>query len=470
MINVLIYNTHLFDGIGTTLLPALQRFLNNPLVFEDQARLDAIIGHINSRSIDADVIGLTEVWADASKKKIIDKVKAKYPFSFFNKTSSLQMGDGLLLLSKVALEQPSFEAFSNLNGFDSLSQKGILSAAIQPAGQPKKVLVILAHTQSGEAPDDVAARADNIQQLTRRVNSLKAGGIGNIILMGDLNVIAEDSNAKPTAEYQQRLLPAMKSVGLTEIYRKLHAAAATDPGFTYDGPKNPLIKTFAAGDAALRQRLDYIFTSGMPVGTGVVPVFSYPSASLRASIPTSDHFPVAGSIDASVTVSNEEDTRDKVVFGKTNLNQLAKDDGKTDRNDLLVSIENGTETTFDVNFNVEHGHYDKSHGSKLLPSPDFKQRNPEATHYEMGFEAIGAGCDVIISLKHDGITRRFQIVTPPNQSNYFKFDNGQDGFDQSGKNYSEDGFKTFSDGNFQYEVSLSGTSAAICRIRIRNTN
>ncbi|MBK7936845.1 MAG: endonuclease/exonuclease/phosphatase family protein [Lewinellaceae bacterium] len=470
MVNVLIYNTHLFDGIGTTLLPALQRFLGNPLVFEDQARLDAIIGHINSRSIDADVIGLTEVWADASKKKIIDKVKAKYPFSFFNKTSSLQMGDGLLLLSKVALEQPSFEAFNSLNGFDDLSQKGILSAVIQPADQPKRVLVILAHTQSGEAPNDKAARADNIQQLARRVSNLKTGSSDSIILMGDLNVIAEDSDAKPTAEYQQLLLPAMRSAGLTDIYRKLHAAAATDPGFTYDGTKNPLIKTFAAGDAALRQRLDYIFTSALPVATGVVPVFTYQSARPRAVIPTSDHFPVAGHIDVAVTVSNEENTRDEVVFGKTNLNQLAKDDGKTDRNDLLVSIENGTETTFDVNFNVEHGAFDKAHGSKLLPSPDFKRQNPEATHYEMGFEAVGAGCDVTISLKHDGITRRFRIVTPPNQSNYFKFDNGQDGFGKSEKNYSEDGFKTFFDGNFQYEVSLGGTSDAICRIRIRKVN
>ncbi len=466
MINVLMYNTHLFDGIGGGLTASLQGILDTPLLFEDKARLQAIISHINSDATKADVIGLTEVWSDTSKNTVIDQVKSKYPFSFFNKTSVFEMGSGLLLLSRTPFSEPAFEKFDSLHGFDDISQKGILSAVVRPTATQKKTLIILAHTQSGEASDDKGARADNIQQLSRRVSRLNSGDIDSIILMGDLNVIAEDGSGAPTQEYRQTLLPALKSAGLAECYRKLHASAAANPGFTYDGAKNPLIKTFAASEAAFRQRLDYIFTTATPVAMEVESAFTYSSAALGADCPTSDHFPVSGRIDVSDNISGGKNGEATGVFGKTDLKQLAKADGKTDRNDLLVGIENGTGTTFNVNFRVEHGSYDKSHGSSVLPSPDFKRQNPEASHYEIGFEAIGAGCDVAILLEHEGIIRKFRFVTPPNQPNYFMFDNGKDGFGQSGKNMANNGFQKFSDDIFLYEASMTGTSAAIGNIRI----
>ncbi|MEL6718195.1 MAG: hypothetical protein AAFP82_05720 [Bacteroidota bacterium] len=155
-----------------------------------------------------------------------------------------------------------------------------------------------------------------------------------------------------------------------------------------------------------------------------------------------------------------------VNFDVADLVKLAKDLGVDDRNDLLIVIENGTDQSFSINYQVNHGNYKGSHGSKVLPKIDLTQEAPKATDYEMAFEAAGAGCNVIIDL--DG-THKFMVATPVNKSNYIKYKNNDTDWDDIDKHYSDDGFDFYQDGALTFEASITNVNPATCTILIEKT-
>ncbi len=138
-----------------------------------------------------------------------------------------------------------------------------------------------------------------------------------------------------------------------------------------------------------------------------------------------------------------------------------------DRNDLAVVIENGTEFEFDINFRVDHGNYHSSHGSSILSALKFEDGTaPKVTNYEIGFVAAGAGCNATLTLTTGNRQYFIMAATPVNKENYFKFSQAND-LDDKDKNYSGDGFKTFRDGNLQFELSITGSSPAVCTVYIK---
>lgn len=284
MFSVITYNTHLFDGVGLGVLPT----------FEDEIRLSKLIAFLQSSQVEADIVGLTEVWSTNNKKRVIDQCKAKYPHSFYFKSSAFSVGDGLVLLSKHPLSDETFEAFKDRAGDDNFSQKGILSVKANMGGQA--IRLFLTHTQAAEEADDKAARLGNLTQIQNLIRN-KATDLNEVVIvMGDLNVIAEDPNGTPTSEYATALEPIMKEVGLHDVYRTLHLSAIQDPGFTFDGNNNGLVSEFAPEERGFRQRLDYVFSSATSVKASVQTP-SYASPEKGGTEDLSDHYLLQAELD-----------------------------------------------------------------------------------------------------------------------------------------------------------------------------
>lgn len=158
-----------------------------------------------------------------------------------------------------------------------------------------------------------------------------------------------------------------------------------------------------------------------------------------------------------------------VDFNIADLINVITNFGIQGRNNLAVVIENGTEIEFDVNFQVNRGVYHASHGSNILGAVPFQEGDsPQATNYEIAFEAEGAGCNVVLALTKKGSTDPsywIMAATPVNKDNYFKWSTSSD-VDSQDKNYSSNGFKDFDDGNLQFEISITGSSPAVCTVTI----
>ena len=157
-----------------------------------------------------------------------------------------------------------------------------------------------------------------------------------------------------------------------------------------------------------------------------------------------------------------------VDFDIANLSNIIAGFAANDRNDLAFVIENGTEFDFDVNFRADHGHYHDSHGSRLSAIKFEEGGHPQASDYELSFQTAGAGCNVVLTLSCPAKNMVYSIMaaTPVNKENYFKFRVLVPFFSDE-KNYSSNGFKTFTDDHFEFEISITGTSPAVCKVLIR---
>jgi exonuclease III len=244
----------------------------------------------------ADVVGLSEVWADAVKDTIAAALKSTYPHSFYHPNDeTFALGSGLLLLSKHPLTDCTYTRYAGLVNNDRFAAKGFYTARVNvatPAGQAP-LWVALTHTQAGSSPEEVQVRAGHVQDLAQAIGRLPYGG-SRVVLLGDMNICAE-VNGQETAEYQQ-LKRFMERSGLRDVCRAVHPSAAADPMYTYDYFTNKLAKHFAPNEK-VAQRLDYVFASGPGAGPAAHVAFSTPTDWMYknpsgAVTDLSDHYPL----------------------------------------------------------------------------------------------------------------------------------------------------------------------------------
>jgi endonuclease/exonuclease/phosphatase family metal-dependent hydrolase len=277
---ILQLNTHLFIDTLAGLVPSQ--------VFDDSDRRDVIIQ--NLLKVDVECVGLSEVWANKSKNLIISGVASKFPYSAWdNNSNRLEIGSGLLLLSKYPLQNIEFHRYSDLVGPDHLSQKGFLSAEMEHPTTP--IQIIVTHTQADNDQAAIHARKENITQL---VNGLQAVG-GNLpmALLGDLNIAGEDEAGKPTDEYQE-LIKALSQCGLDDCFRRYAPDPKRNPGVTYDAVNNKLIWRFAPDDRVqkIQQRIDYVFARGASTTLAEIPITQFSFQELLVTYDLSDHYPL----------------------------------------------------------------------------------------------------------------------------------------------------------------------------------
>jgi endonuclease/exonuclease/phosphatase family metal-dependent hydrolase len=288
-LHFLSYNTHLFTGTVVADASWFSERLNhgNKTEYDDQVRVSAIINKILARK--PDIAVLTEVWSNDSKQMFVSGLRDILPYSQFDNIPVL-LGSGLLLLSRFPLSGQRFEIFKDLNGIDSMgSQKGFLTTTVE-LGEAR-FLVCATHTQAGNSVEDSKSRASNIGQIQAELEARDPSGSMPAIVLGDMNVIGEQADGTPTAEYHA-LTEAMGKVQMTDIFRSLYTNSKDNPGFTYDGTKNALVRIFATEDGSARQRLDYIFARKFkPTAASVLSDFLYQS--FQAShMDLSDHYPL----------------------------------------------------------------------------------------------------------------------------------------------------------------------------------
>lgn len=284
------YNTHLFLG-------TVAAWGSNQTYF-DSERINEIIAKV--KTLSPDIVGLSEVWANKSKDRFKNGLKDLLPYyAWDNNTNSFQMGSGLLLLSRFPLSNIEFTRYDSLVGFDALSQKGFILATIEIKGQ--KVLIAQTHTQADEDDNAIEARRSNFLQLQDGIATYLARYLQPstpAILIGDLNIIGEDSSGSPTKEYKF-LSEALNQLQMTDSYRTFYPNAVADPGYTYDAVNDRLIGIFAPKEAAnkLKQRLDYMFVRGITPISVTVPYsdFTFLPPDGKGITDLSDHYPLYGS-------------------------------------------------------------------------------------------------------------------------------------------------------------------------------
>jgi|GEM_PF-2201984 len=307
-IHCLSYNVHLFSGTGVGAANLVTKWLNKvseniPLQkYKDSRRLESIIDEV--QKLTPDIIGFSEVWSNDSKKKLISglksKLKSKLKYSAWDENEDLlEIGSGLLLLSRFPLSNVCFTKYNRLSGLDSGSQKGFLRATAK-INNSQEILIVHTHTQAEDSKGAIEARKDNIEQLYSSISKVADHSIP-VILLGDLNITGESESNTPTNEYEF-LCDTLKQSQMVDSYRTLNPEVASALGYTYDAINNELIRYFAPEDAKnkVRQRLDYMFVRGLiPTSVTIPKNFTFQTSD--GTMELSDHYPLYGSFELSQT-------------------------------------------------------------------------------------------------------------------------------------------------------------------------
>lgn len=138
-----------------------------------------------------DVVGLSEVFKDAERKKIKKDLEAVFPYSIAGPDEQDVKSDGgLLLLSKHPFTHNNFSIFRSFSFPDSLANKGVLHLRISVVSHNQSYDIFLSHCQnsnSGNLGDPVADLWKQISHLDSFIRSVRSPLLP-AVLFGDLNV------------------------------------------------------------------------------------------------------------------------------------------------------------------------------------------------------------------------------------------------------------------------------------------
>ncbi|OPX56410.1 hypothetical protein SAMN02745127_01901 [Oceanospirillum multiglobuliferum] len=158
--------------------------------------------------------------------------------------------------------------------------------------------------------------------------------------------------------------------------------------------------------------------------------------------------------------------------------------GKSERNDLAIDVQNGTNQDFHVEWDnsVGHGSFKEKEGDSFLKHVDESEKNPNASSVVLGFTAHGEGCNVVLKIKlndRDDSYLGVMAATPSNKQNYIKskyFDKSlsmkdlDKELDKLDKHYGDKGaFIVDIPENIKAELSIAEESPAICYITLRQS-
>ncbi len=219
---------------------------------DNQDRVQCLLNKIVDEDIKYDIIALQEIWKtpfnNSSYYDVRDSVNSLgYDYFEGPSDSGVEMNSGLILLVKNQLKvQKHFgrEVFNDSGGDDSYSQKGFTLTQVRlSANEDEYIYVVNTHLQAPEQDREI--RQKQINQLLNFIYS-NTEVTHPIILMGDLNIIA-DANNDEYSSFQQTLS------GFDDIF---------EPGnidfYTINSNTNFLKKEWGDKGGSEFKRLDYI--------------------------------------------------------------------------------------------------------------------------------------------------------------------------------------------------------------------
>ena len=220
---------------------------------DEDLRFKTIKEYLKNNHEKHDVILFTEIWNDYKKEELINDLNHLYNYSIHSNAVSANIGDGLLVLSKIPIGETQFFQFKNAAGFDWFSKKGFwkLELLLNDA----RFNVFLTHAQADE--NQAATRTKQLKQIQDEINKVKDTPI---IIAGDINVIGNSE------EYYDMLTI------FSDFKDSYSVINPNKKGYTYDNNTNKLAKHFDGGSTLYQQRLDYIlYSKGLtPINSNLI--------------------------------------------------------------------------------------------------------------------------------------------------------------------------------------------------------
>lgn len=256
--SILYLNAHLFEYT----LPA---FFYRKVLYNDASRREKICAHIRSNNYD--LVALSEVWSDKSKRMISGNLSDVYPHRYILKKTGpcYKVGPEHIILSKEPVSDLVYNSLVNLSGYDKYSDKQIYGFRI-------------GNQYYCGTHFDTGCQNQNTQQLVEFINR-NSNGLPTVI-MGDFNISETRWNVNPNViapEYVP-LNDSLTSIGFRDATRILSPNFVTDPSYTVNSGGNPVTLYFCNGNNTHKVRIDYFFVRDIqPISVEVL------------NLPLSDH-------------------------------------------------------------------------------------------------------------------------------------------------------------------------------------
>mgnify|MGYP000698790487 CR=1 FL=1 len=233
-----------------------------------------------------DIALLQEVFTSKVRRLITNSTNRAGFSNRFQKREFLKVNAGVQSFSKYQITKSAFLRFTNCNGGQCLSRKGVLYIQIKlPSGQ--LLDVFNTHLQAYEKDSEIRKR--QLVKAMKFINKYNSQSTP-ALFAGDFNIIGE------TQEYDE-LMNTL--IGYQDAWKELKSG---EPGYTW----NPSVNTWASFDyeeSRLHQRLDYIFiksTSEVQVKVKSINLASNKKKAYRKSdYFLSDHFGVEAILEIS---------------------------------------------------------------------------------------------------------------------------------------------------------------------------
>lgn len=284
-LNILTFNVGLLDlkAWGWTIL--------KPTNYVEE-RLACLVPAI--LSLNADLIGLQEVYLKAHQTFLIQELRGNYPFFCFKRIPFAKLDNGLMIFSKRPISQVEYHPFREKRPFDErfVAQKGFLTCIVEWS-KKTKIRIINLHPTSGgffykqDHPAIIRFRHRQIEQTYRFVEKESKMPV---IILGDFNAGREIG-------VENYLFLIQK--GFVDTYADYCERNAVDLEMTWDA--EILLNQKGGHPNAISQRIDHIYISpdfakSVQVQYGAV-VFQAPCVTTAVGqVHLSDHYGVAVSL------------------------------------------------------------------------------------------------------------------------------------------------------------------------------
>ncbi len=244
-IKVLTFNAGLFE-LYVFGIPFIK-----PADFLEQ-RLESM--PIEILKVNADVIGLQEVYTKRHQDYLVENLKGTYPYHYYQRNRAVKANNGLMYFSKYPIIYKGYYPLKNRGPLDErvVVQKGILTCIID-FGEVGKVQFINIHPTAGgflyqqDSPEIIKIRSSQITQafeFSEKNTSLPS------IILGDFNAGPEIA-----VENYQLLIEK----GFADAYHAFCQAKNLDALITWDSEN--LLNQRGTHPDAISQRIDHIYIS-----------------------------------------------------------------------------------------------------------------------------------------------------------------------------------------------------------------
>ena len=260
---LLFLNCHFFKGTKCAKI-------YSKLVFKDEERVNALTARVMSAANDVDLFVLAEVWGHEIRSEIIERVRPRFPHTWFPKlrTSPVRFDSGLLFASRMPITATGFRGFEGLSGWDRRSTKGVAYVVVE--GVAYMGTHFDSSNKSKTSPRGAVNRVGNLTQTLDLVREIEDRGIARkIVLCGDFNIRERDhsggrirrSAGTETREYLL-LRDRLEGSGFHDALREKFPSAQEAPCNTVSSSTNSLSSLWGPSSES-EARIDYFFTKNV---------------------------------------------------------------------------------------------------------------------------------------------------------------------------------------------------------------